>query len=58
MAEDLYRVQSVGRALDIVDKIAGSGREGARLTDLARDVGITKAAAYAILLTLKARGIV
>lgn len=58
MNEDRYRVQSVGRALDILEKIAMAGKNGARLTDLANEVGITKAAAYATLLTLKARGIV
>lgn len=58
MTEDRYRVQSVGRALDILDMVASSGKDGARLTDLAQKVGITKAAAYSILLTLKARGIV
>ena len=58
MSGDRYRVQSVGRALDIIDKIASSGKDGARLTDLALAGGITKAAAYAILLSLKAAGIV
>jgi len=47
--------QSLGRALDLVDRIAASGKAGARLTDLAREVGLSKAAAYAILVTLRAR---
>jgi IclR family acetate operon transcriptional repressor len=53
-----YRVQSLGRAMDVVERIAESGTAGARLTDLARDVGLSKAAAYSILATFKARGIV
>ena len=53
-----YRVQSLGRAMDLVDLIADSGPAGARLTDLARDVGLSKAAAYSILATFRSRGIV
>jgi IclR family acetate operon transcriptional repressor len=52
-----YRVQSVGRAFDLIDKVAASGTEGARLTDLAAAVGLSKAAAYSILATLQARGV-
>lgn len=58
MADERYRVQSLGRALDLLDKIAESGPTGARLTDLARDIGLSKPAAYAILATLRARGVV
>jgi IclR family acetate operon transcriptional repressor len=58
MGDDRYRVQSVGRAVDLLERIAESGREGARLTDLARDVHLSKPAAYAILATLLARGLV
>ncbi|MBN9219918.1 MAG: IclR family transcriptional regulator [Mesorhizobium sp.] len=58
MNGDRYRVQSVGRAFDIVELIAKAGKDGARLTDLALAVGVTKAAAYAILLSLKAAGII
>lgn len=54
--DDRYRVQSLGRALDIVELIAAAGRQGSRLTDLAQEVGISKAAAYAIIQTLIARG--
>lgn len=53
--DDRYRVQSLGRALDIVELIAAAGRHGSRLTDLAQAVGISKAAAYAIIQTLIAR---
>jgi IclR family transcriptional regulator, acetate operon repressor len=58
MRDERYRVQSLGRALDLLDRIAESGSEGARLTDLARGVGLSKAAAYAALATLIARGLV
>ncbi|WP_018182847.1 IclR family transcriptional regulator [Kaistia granuli] len=58
MTDERYRVQSLGRALDLLDKIAESGQAGARLTDLARDIGLSKPAAYAILVTLRARGVV
>jgi IclR family acetate operon transcriptional repressor len=58
MRDERYRVQSLGRALDLLDRIAESGSEGARLTDLARGVGFSKAAAYAALATLIARGLV
>jgi IclR family acetate operon transcriptional repressor len=53
-----YRVQSLGRALDVVELIARRGREGARLTDLAAEQGLSKAATYAILQTLIAHGFV
>lgn len=56
--DERYRVQSLGRALDLLDRIADSGPAGARLTDLARDIGLSKPAAYAILATLRARGVV
>ena len=58
MEDERYRVQSLGRAMDIVERIAESGPAGARLTDLARAVGLSKAAAYATLATLRARGLV
>ena len=53
-----YRVQSLGRALDLLELIAARGRDGARLTDLASDQGLSKAATYAILQTLLAHGFV
>jgi len=54
--DDRYRVQSLGRALDLVELVANRGKDGARLTDLAREVGMSKAAVYALLQTLLARG--
>jgi IclR family acetate operon transcriptional repressor len=57
-APERYRVQSLGRALDLLELIAARGREGARLTDLALGQGLSKAATYAILQTLLAHGFV
>jgi DNA-binding IclR family transcriptional regulator len=54
--DERYRVQSLGRALDLIEMIAVRGRDGARLTDLARELGMSKAAVYALLQTLLARG--
>jgi IclR family acetate operon transcriptional repressor len=54
--DERYRVQSLGRALDLVELIAARGKDGARLTDLARELGLSKAAVYALLQTLLARG--
>jgi IclR family acetate operon transcriptional repressor len=51
-------VQSLGRALDLLELIAARGRDGARLTDLATEQGLSKAATYAILQTLLAHGFV
>jgi IclR family acetate operon transcriptional repressor len=56
--DERYRVQSVGRALDLLELVANQGRDGARLTDLARDLSLSKAAAYAILQTLLAHGFI
>ena len=55
-AQARYRVQSLGRALDLLDLVARQGREGARLAELARELGLSKPATYAILQTLLARG--
>jgi IclR family acetate operon transcriptional repressor len=54
--DERYRVQSLGRALDLIEMIAVRGKDGARLTDLARELGMSKAAVYALLQTLLARG--
>jgi IclR family acetate operon transcriptional repressor len=54
--DERYRVQSLGRALDLVEMVAARGKDGARLTDLARELGMSKAAVYALLQTLLARG--
>jgi IclR family acetate operon transcriptional repressor len=51
-----YRVQSLGRALDLLELVGQREKEGARLTDLAKELGLSKAAAYAMLQTLLARG--
>lgn len=56
MTDERYRVQSLGRALDLLELLAKSGREGSRLTDLAVSLGLSKAATYAILQTFLARG--
>ena len=58
LAEQRYRVQSLGRALDLLELVAERGRDGARLTDLAAALGLSKAATYAILQTLLAHGFV
>jgi IclR family acetate operon transcriptional repressor len=54
--DERYRVQSLGRALDLIELIANRGKDGARLTDLARELSMSKAAVYALLQTLLARG--
>jgi IclR family acetate operon transcriptional repressor len=54
--DERYRVQSLGRALDLIELIAERGQDGARLTDLARALDMSKAAVYALLQTLLARG--
>jgi IclR family transcriptional regulator, acetate operon repressor len=58
MADDRYQVQSLGRALDVLDRVALAGRDGARLTEIAHAVSLSKAAVYAILQTFRARGVV
>ncbi|HWA42063.1 MAG TPA: IclR family transcriptional regulator [Hypericibacter adhaerens] len=58
MTDERYRVQSLGRALDLLELVARQGREGARLSDLARELTLSKAATYAILQTLLAHGFV
>jgi IclR family acetate operon transcriptional repressor len=58
MADERYRVQSLGRALDLLEHIAAAGADGTRLTDLAGATGLSKAAAYAILQTFLAHGVV
>src|SRR6266436_4105459 len=57
-ADERYRVQSLGRALDLLELVGRRGREGARLSDLAREQSLSKAATYAILQTLLAHGFV
>ena len=56
--EDRYRVQSLGRALDLLDLVARAGKDGGRLSDFARELALSKAAIYAMLQTRLARGFV
>lgn len=56
--DERYRVQSLGRALDLLELLARAGREGGRLTDLALGLGLSKAATYAILQTFQSRGFI
>lgn len=58
MADERYRVQSLGRALDLLELLSKSDREGGRLTDLAIGLGLSKAATYAILQTYLSRGFI
>jgi IclR family transcriptional regulator, acetate operon repressor len=53
-----YRVLSLGRALDLVEIVARHGKNGGRLTDLAHELGLSKASTFAILQTLLSRGYV
>jgi IclR family acetate operon transcriptional repressor len=53
-----YKVKSLGRALDLLDVLAGRGGSGMSLTELARALDISKPTAYAILQTYLARGLV
>ena len=50
-----YTVQSVGRALDILDMIA-KVRSGLTLTEVARGCGLSKSATYSLIRTLVDRG--
>jgi IclR family acetate operon transcriptional repressor len=53
-----YKVKSLGRALDLLDVLAGRGGAGMSLTELARALDISKPTAYAILQTYLARGLI
>jgi IclR family acetate operon transcriptional repressor len=53
-----YRVQSVERALMLLEALAEAGAEGMTLTELSRALGVSKSSAYAILSTLRGRGFV
>jgi IclR family acetate operon transcriptional repressor len=57
-ADQQYRVQSLGRALDLLEIVARRGKDGGRLTDLSQDLGLSKASTFAILQTLRSRGYV
>jgi IclR family acetate operon transcriptional repressor len=56
--EERYRVQSVERALGLLETLAGAGADGLTVSDLARSAGVSKSAAYAILQTMLAHGFV
>jgi IclR family transcriptional regulator, acetate operon repressor len=51
-----YGVKSLGRALDLLDVLAG--HDGASLAEISRTIHMSKPAAYAILQTYLARGLV
>jgi IclR family transcriptional regulator, acetate operon repressor len=53
-----YRVQSVDRALAVLETLAEAGPEGMTVTELARSVGVSKSSAFAILHTMLAHGVV
>lgn len=52
------RVQSVDRALDLLEALAASGRNGLSLAALARELATSKSTALTLLRTLTARGFV
>jgi DNA-binding IclR family transcriptional regulator len=54
--EQVSGVQSIERTIAIVRAVAGSHAEGARLVDIARQVGITKSTAHRILQALANAG--
>lgn len=53
-----YRVQSVDRALDTLEALAVSGRDGLSLAGLARELGTSKSTVLALVRTFVARGFV
>jgi len=53
-----YKVKSLGRALDLLDVLAGRSGSGLSLTELARALDISKPTAYAILQTYLARDLI
>jgi IclR family acetate operon transcriptional repressor len=53
-----YRVQSVERALDLLEALAGAGQEGMALSGLARQLDTSKSTVLALLRTLTGRGFV
>jgi IclR family acetate operon transcriptional repressor len=56
--DDRYRVQSVGRAFNLLELLADAGPEGMTLSELARALGVSKSSAFAILQTMLAHGFV
>jgi len=57
-SEIRYRVQSVERALTLLEALAEADSEGMTLTQLSRVLGVSKSTAYATLSTLRGRGFV
>lgn len=53
-----YRVQSVERALRILEMLAAAGAAGESVTGIGRGLGVSKSTAYALLQTLMSRGFV
>jgi IclR family acetate operon transcriptional repressor len=58
MAEDRYRVQSVDRALTVLEALGASGSEGMAASEVAKQLGTSKSTAFALLQTLLERGFV
>lgn len=55
---DRYTVKSVARAIDILETLEDDHDGGLTVTEVAKKVGLSKAAAFATLQTLSARGLV
>ncbi|MEA2256941.1 MAG: IclR family transcriptional regulator, acetate operon repressor [Solirubrobacteraceae bacterium] len=58
MADERYRVQSVDKALTILDALGASGPEGMTGSEVAKHLGSSKSTAFALLQTLLERGFV
>lgn len=56
--DDKYRVRSVERALRILDLLAVAGVEGASVTDIGRQLGVSKSTAFSLVHTLMSRDFV
>jgi len=56
--EQRYRVQSVERALGLLETLAEAGPEGLTVSELGRSAGVSKSATYSILQTMLAHGFV
>ncbi len=57
-ADGRYTVKSVARAVDILESLEDAPSDGLTVTEVAKVVGLSKAAAFATLWTLAARGLV
>lgn len=55
MGENAYRIQSVDRAVDVLETLAEAGAEGLALAEIANALGTSKSTAFALLKTLIAR---